>query len=159
PDPKLAFAPYAKMGLTFGLGMSLVALVAILGTWQQRSYLAAQTRAMATPTLRTFLRNVFNSLGNRTFLILFLSSALFFIRTVINGSLSLYFVTYSLRITASSAISVLQVSFYLGALVGVVVWLFVSRRVEKRWLCSGAMVACAAGMAAAPVLFGAGHIF
>ncbi len=158
PDPKLEFAPYTKMGLTFGVAMSVVALVAIVGTWRQRSYLAARVRTTAAPALGAFLSNSFTTFRSRPFLILFICSALFFIGSVINTSLSLYFLKYNLRITASTALSAVQFSFYLGALVGIGVWLYVSRRVEKRWLCSLGMVACGIGMAAAPVLFGSGHL-
>src|SRR4029077_17343818 len=50
-------------------------------------------------------------------------------------------------------------SLYLGALAGVVPWVWMARRREKRSLCLVAVSALAALRALAAVLFGEGHLF
>jgi len=157
-DPKLQYAGYPRMGFWFGLAMVAVAIVAIAGTWRWRRHLAPLHRDGADRSRYVFLREAGKALGNPVFLLLFLSSALFFLGTVVNANLSLYFLTYYLHITASAVLSALQLGFYVGALVGVAVWMKVSRYIEKRWLCGGAMFVCAAALAAAPLLFGVGHV-
>jgi GPH family glycoside/pentoside/hexuronide:cation symporter len=98
-------------------------------------------------------------LRNRSFLLLFASFSLFFLGVVINASLSLYFLTYYAKITASAAVSGCQLSFYVGALLGVVCWLLVSRVVEKRRLYLIAALGTAALMWGALLLLGEGRPF
>ena len=109
--------------------------------------------------LHGFLGGQLLALRNPAFQALFLSHSLFFLGVVINSSLSLYFLKYYMEIGESAALSMLQVAFHLGAVLGIVVCLQIARRIEKRWLYTGGTVATAVALVGAVSLFGEGHAF
>lgn len=158
-DPKLDYAGYPAMGLAFGLVMTVVGLIATLGTLSRRPFLPAHGAAETPRARRGFSLGVIQCLRNPSFLVLFTSFSLFFLGVVINASLSLYYLTYYARITASAAVSAFQLAFYVGGLVGMLVWLVVSRFVEKRRLCLLAALVTTALMSGALLLVGEGRVF
>lgn len=156
-DPKLSYVGYPRMGLAFGLTMSVAGLIATLGTLRWRPYLAQRSTFNAPHS--TFPASFVQSLRSPSFRVLFASFSLFFLGVVINNVLSIHFFTYYLRITASTALSTFQVAFFVGGLVGVVFWLWVSRGLEKHWLYLLAALATAMLMFGAFLLLGEGHLF
>lgn len=157
-DPKLNYGGYPAMGLTFGLAMTLVSLIATVGTLGLRSSLhRVDPGTAARPA--SFFRNSGQALRNPSFRLAFIWSSLFFLGVVINNALSLHYFTYYAGITASAALSTFQLAFYLGGLAGVGCWLSVSRVVEKHWLCLMATLATALLMCAALLLVGEGRLF
>jgi Na+/melibiose symporter-like transporter len=158
-DPKLEFANYPVMGLTFGAVMTATALVAALSTLNRRSQSSEPERGSRTPRLNGFLDNQLIALRNRAFLALFLSHSLFFLGVVINNSLSLYFLTYYVEVSESARLSALQFAFHAGAIVGIVVCLRIRHWIEKRRLYTGGTLATAGVLIAAVSLFGPGHTF
>lgn len=158
-DPKLNYAGYPAMGLTFGLMMTVVGLIALLGTLSWRPYLPTGGDTEMTQTPRNFFASFVQSLRNPSFRMLFASYSLFFLGVVVNSSLSIYFLTYYVKITDSTALSTFQLAFYVGGLVGVVLWLRVSRVVEKHWLYFLTNLATATLMVCALLLVGEGHLF
>jgi len=163
-DPKLNYAGYPAMGLTFGLLMTIVALIAILGTLQWRPYLTRPAtssieRSTFSFQISTFLAGFVQSLRNPSFRVLFASVSLFFLGVAINSSLALYYYTYYVRITTSTTLSTFQIAFYVAALIGVAFWLRVSQGFEKHRLYLLATLATAVLMVCALVLMGAGHLF
>lgn len=156
-DPKLNYAGYSAMGFAFGLVMTAVSLVAIIGTLPRRPSLVHHSTFNVKRL--TFLASLVQSLRNPSFLALFASSSLFFLGVVINQVLSIHYLTYYVKITASTALSSFQLAFYLGGLAGVAFWLLISRIVEKHWLYLLATLATAALMVAALLLLGEGHLF
>jgi Na+/melibiose symporter-like transporter len=82
-----------------------------------------------------------------------------FLGTVISSVLTLYFLTYYAGVVDSAAVSALQLSLYLGALVGVLGWLRVAGRFEKRTLYIVATIATSLFMLGAFGLLGAGRLF
>ena len=158
-DPKLNYAGYPAMGLTFGLMMTVVGLIATVGTLSWRPYLPSGDEIKMPQTPRNFFASFVQSLRNPSFRMLFASYSLFFLGVVVNSSLSIYFLTYYVKITDSTALSTFQLAFYVGGLVGVVLWLRISRVVEKHWLYLLTNLATAILMLCALLLVGEGHVF
>jgi Na+/melibiose symporter-like transporter len=166
-DPKLNYAGYPTMGLAFGLVMTVTGLIAVLGTlsWRPDPSLTLRTSlptggdAEMSQTPRNFFASFIQSLRNPSFRMLFISYSLFFLGIVINSSLSIHYLTYYAKLTASAALSTFQLAFYVGGLVGVVFWLRLSRVIEKHWLYLLTNLATATLMVCALVLMGEGHLF
>jgi GPH family glycoside/pentoside/hexuronide:cation symporter len=156
-DPKPNYAGYAAMGLASGLAMTAVGLVTTVSTLPWRSCPRQSDNRETLETRWGFLASSVASLRIPSFRVLFASSSLFFLSIVINSVLTIHFLTYYLRITASSALSALQLSLYTGTLVGVVFWLRISTAVEKRWLYFTATLVTAMAMLSVFFLFGEGH--
>jgi len=156
-DPKLNYAGYPAMGWTFGLAMTVVGLIATFGTLPWRSRLTEP--ATFNPQPATFLADFVQSLRNPSFRVLFASFSLFFLGVVINSLLFIHYLTYYVKITASGDLSSFQFLFYVGGLIGIVVWLRVSKKVEKHWLYLLGMLATAGLMLAALLLLGEGRPF
>jgi Na+/melibiose symporter-like transporter len=158
-DPKLNYAGYPAMGLTFGLVMTVVGLIATLGTLSWRSsHLTSRPDVMISQPLRSFIANFRQSLRNLSFRVLFFSLSLFFLGVVITNTMSLHYLTYYCKITTSTALSTCQSALYIGGLVGMTFWLSVARRVEKHRLYFLAALLTAVLMFAAFVLLGEGGL-
>lgn len=161
-DPKLNYAGYPAMGLTFGLVMTVAGLIATFGTlaWQSRNTqtsLQLPDSARSNEAASTFLGSLVQSLSNTSFRVLFISFSLFFLGVVVNSALSIHYFTYYAKILGSTALSTFQVAFYLGGAIGVVFWLQISQVVEKHRLYVLATLATACVMMAAYFLIGEGH--
>ncbi|MCH7787020.1 MAG: MFS transporter [Chloroflexi bacterium] len=157
-DPKLNYDGYPMMGLTFGIVMTVVALIATLGTLRWRSYVRdADIGVKAGQSLQSFFAGVIASFKIGSFRALFISFSLFFLAVVINATLSIYFLTYYVEITDSAALGLIQGGFYGGAFVGVVFWLRVSKVMEKRWLYFVSTSVTSLAMIGAVLLFGEGN--
>jgi glycoside/pentoside/hexuronide:cation symporter, GPH family len=155
-DPKLVYGGYPLMGLAMGGLMSLAALVSTLGTLRLRSRLAAApTPAHAARLSLLYAFRV--AFQNPPFLAVFASFSLVYLGTVVNSALLIHFATYYVQLTQSSDISRLQVVFYVGAIAGVLLWLRLSRRLEKRTIYLSATLVTAALLITAFVLVGPGH--
>jgi GPH family glycoside/pentoside/hexuronide:cation symporter len=158
-DPKLNYAGYPAMGLVFGLVMTVTGLIAVLGTLSWRPYLPTSSEAELSQAPGNFFASFLQSLWNPSFRTLFTSYSLFFLGVVINNSLSIHYLTYYAKLTASTALSTFQLSFYVGALVGIVFWLRLSRVIEKHWLYLLTNLATATLMLCALLLVGDGRLF
>lgn len=156
-DPKLNYSGYPAMGLASGLAMTAVGLVTTVSTLPWRSYPRRSDNGEIPETRWGFLASFAASLRIPSFRVVFVSSSLFFLSVVINSVLTIHFLTYYLKITASSALSALQFSLYVGTLVGVVCWLRISKAVEKRWLYFVATLVTAMAMLNVFFLFGEGR--
>jgi GPH family glycoside/pentoside/hexuronide:cation symporter len=157
-DPKLNRAGYPVMGLALGLAMVVVALVATLSTlrWRQATPRAAKGRALHP---LAFVRGFVTALGSRSFRALLVSTSLVFLGTVVNSALAIHFLTYYVQISDSRAISGVQGVFYGAAIVGVLIWLRLTRLVEKRDLYLWATLATALLLVVARLLVGPGRLF
>jgi GPH family glycoside/pentoside/hexuronide:cation symporter len=158
-DPKLNYAGYPTMGLAFGLVMTVTGLIAVLGTLSWRPYLPTGSESELSQAPRNFFASFLQSLRNPSFRTLFISYSLFFLGIVINSSLTIHYLTYYAKLTASVALSTFQLAFYVGGLVGVVFWLGLSRVIEKHWLYLLTNLATATLMVCALLLVGEGHLF
>ncbi|MEO7275728.1 MAG: MFS transporter, partial [Vicinamibacterales bacterium] len=156
-DARFAAQSYATIGLAFGTTMTIVGLLATFGTLHVRARLtpsrAARGRLVALPgTIREALRNP-------PFRVLVVASALSTMAAAINAALAMHFLTYHARIADSRAVSLVFAAFYVGALVGVLVWVRVARRVEKAIVNAGTLLATAVVISGAYWLVGEGRPF
>jgi Na+/melibiose symporter-like transporter len=158
-DPKLNYAGYPVMGLAFGLVMTAVGLITTAGTLPWRDHLRNRGNTGMTETPQSFFDSFVQSLRNPSFRVVFTSFSLFFVGVVINSTLSIHYFKYYTKITASAALSALQLAFYVGALLGVWFWLRVSKVVEKQWLYFAGTLLTAMLMLGALLLVGEGHLF
>lgn len=157
-DPKRTIDGYRTMGLLTGFAMTLVGLTSTFGTLSYRQHPAIQDVLPVRNAVRDFFFNTLAAFRNPSFRSIFTSYSIFFLGTVINASLAIHFLTYYVNITASAALSVFQLSFYLGALAGVAYWLRVSRRLEKRSLYFGGTLVTSMIIGCAFLLLGEGHL-
>jgi GPH family glycoside/pentoside/hexuronide:cation symporter len=152
-DPKLDYGAYPRMGLAFGLAMTVAAVLSTVGTLRHRQGgHGARVDAPFAAGLRTALRN-------RAFRGIWWCVTLFYMAVVVNAALGIHYFTHYVRITESDVLARLQLCFYVGALAGVFPWVWLSRRVEKRKLSVASLAATAALMALATALFGEGSLF
>ena len=161
-DPKFNPAGYTQMALVFGLAITAAGLISTFGTYAHRSVPPAQPLpnpiAKANGSI-SFFRNLMIALRNRSFLVLTLSTALFFLASVINATLAVHYLTYYAQITSSNALSLFQLSFYIGALIGVAFWLKTMRRFAKHHLFIGNTLVLACILMAAYLLVGENRLF
>ena len=158
-DPKLDYASYPKMGLAFGLVMVICGLAAVFGTLEHRTRPAETVGGSSLSRQGSFWSGFAVSLRNRAFRSVWLSFTLFFFAVVFNGVLAIHYFTWYVDIRDSKTLSFLQACFYVGALIGVPVWVGIARSFEKKRLCLAAMGALSALLCAATLLFGAGSLF
>ena len=158
-DPKLNADGYYAMGLFSGFAMTFFGLVSALGTLSHRKYLSQEKDAEIRVPLRYFFTKTMNALRNPSFRIVFVSYSIFFLGTVINATMSIYFLTYYVEITASEALSAFYLTFYVGAVAGVVFWMKVSKTIEKHWLYFAGTLSTAVIMLSAFALLGEGCCF
>jgi len=154
---RFAAGSYRSMGVAFGIVMTIVGLIATLGTRHERSRLATGVSAPARGV--TLLRSIADALRDRPFRVLVLSSALSVMASAINAALALHFLTYHARIEASEGLTSYFVAFYTGALAGVLVWVRATRAIEKSRAYALAMLATAIVMSAGYWLVGPGRPF
>jgi len=155
-DPKLNHSGYASMGLTFGLTMTVVALIAIAGTLFLKKRLGSDAIPNADSSGK-FVGSMWQSLQNPSFRLLFLSFSLVVLGLAVNSSLLLHYLKYYVKVNGSVALSHSQIAFYGGGLVGMGLWLRVSRHFDKhRLYVLSAGLTSLFTLAALP-LFGEGH--
>ncbi len=157
-DARFTPSSYASMGLAFGLAMTTVALVATFGTLRERWRL---TSVAPTTEVRSqgLYRSMAASLRDRSFRVLVLSSALASMAITINAVLAMHFLTYHIRIGSSRLSTWYFAAFYAGSLVGVFVWVRLTRIVEKQYVYAVATMLTGAVVSAGYWLVGEGRPF
>ena len=155
-DPKFNQAGYGSMGIALGIAITVLGLIAVAGTLSQRSRLVEP--ASDDDEKLGFFAGLLLALKDKSFLVLVISSSIFFLASVINATLAVHYLTYYAQITDSRALSLFTLSFYVGALVGAFVWIRVSKRVEKQRLFIVNTLILAFIMSAAYWLVGPGHL-
>ena len=159
-DPKFNVSGYTSMGLVFGLAITLTGLIATFGTMSHALRLPQRDAPNpSAPQSLGFFQGLRLSFVNRTFLVLTISSAIFFLASVINATMSVHYLTYYAQITDSRMLSLFQASFYIGALVGVPFWMRNARRFAKHQIFVGATLLLALIMSSAYFLVGEGRLF
>jgi GPH family glycoside/pentoside/hexuronide:cation symporter len=157
PGAKFAAENYARIGEVFGVAIVAAGLIAVLGTWSHRD---AGRLPIGHGSVRPRFPAAFASAwSNRPFRHLWIGFTLFFVAVVLNATLALHYFTWYAGIPDTGTIGRIQIGFYVGALLGVLVWVPLGRRVEKRRLCLASMVGTAAILALATLLIGDGHLF
>jgi GPH family glycoside/pentoside/hexuronide:cation symporter len=155
-DPKLDYSSYPRMGLLFGSLMSLSAVLCTFGTLRHRTL--GKSDRDSRPAAR-FFTGFALSMRNADFRSVWFYFVVFFLAVVLNASLSIQYFTWYARIHKGPALSAIQIGFYVGALVGVFLWMALSKRTEKRTLSMAATLGTATLLCAATFLVGEGHLF
>ena len=95
------------------------------------------------------------AMRNPHFRSIWFSTTVFFLAVVLNFSMAIHYFTWYAHIGRSEILSLIQTCFYSGALGGVVLWMSLARRTEKRTLYIMATIASATLLLMATVLIGA----
>jgi len=151
PDPKLNYAGYPKMGLAFGALMTLTGLIGTLGTLGYRSSGSGENSGAPS-----FFSGFWISMRNGSFRSIWFSTTVFFLAVVLNFSMAIHYFTWYAHISRSEILSKIQMCFYAGALGGVVLWMALAKRTEKRTLYIMATVASGSLLLMATLLIGQG---
>ena len=152
-EPKLNYAGYPHMGLAFGALMTISGLIGTLGTWAYRT--SGSTSSMRM----NFFAGFRMAMQNRAFRSIWFSTTVFFLAVVLNFSMAIHYFTWYAQISRSSVLSLIQTCFYSGALGGVVLWMALAKRTEKRTLYMMAAIASAILLLMATLLIGSGRPF
>lgn len=136
-DAKFVRTNYQMMGLAFGTAIAVTGLIATLGTLRQRWRLPS---AGPTPAAPGGLRiNVRRALLHQPFRVLIAAAGLSVMAMTINAALMLHFLTYHARVPADQPLGLSFAAYYAGALGGVLVWVRVCRRFERRHVYAAAV--------------------
>lgn len=154
-DAKLNYAHYPRLGLIFGLAMTVSALVAVWGTGGYRHGPSGSGDESLRPR---FFSGFWLAMGNRAFRAVWLSFTIFFLAVVVNATLAVQYFTWYAQIRENRYLSFIQVSFVLGAFMGVLVWMSLSKKAEKRTLYAVGTMATAIALCMAKLLIGEGHL-
>jgi Na+/melibiose symporter-like transporter len=153
-EPKLHYGGYPRMGLAFGALMTLAGLIGTLGTLRYRT--SGGGKDSAGPRFFSGFRI---SMQNRYFRSIWFSTTVFFLAVVLNFSMAIHYFTWYAHISRGAILSFIQTCFYAGALGGVVLWMSLARRTEKRTLYIMATIASATLLLMATLLIGSGRPF
>jgi len=153
-EPKLHYAGYPQMGLAFGALMTISGVIGTLGTWNHRT--SGGDNVSNGPH---FFAGFRISMQNRAFRSIWFSTTVFFLAVVLNFSMAIHYFTWYAQISRSEILSLIQTCFYSGALGGVVLWMALAKRTEKRTLYIMAATASAVLLVMATVLIGSGKPF
>jgi GPH family glycoside/pentoside/hexuronide:cation symporter len=149
---KLHYAGYPHLGLAFGALMSLTGLIAFFGTLDYRT-LGTGKNSAAPPFFSAFRI----SMRNVAFRSIWISTTVFFLAMVLNFSVAIQYFTWYARISGGGSLGLIQTCFNLGAVAGVILWMTLARRTEKRTLYIMAAVATATLLLGAALLIGVGR--
>jgi GPH family glycoside/pentoside/hexuronide:cation symporter len=162
-DSKFARGSYESMGVAFGLAMTTFGLAATFGTLRERPRLASSSAVRGGAL--ALQRTIRATLRDPSFRVLVASSSLSVMGGAINAALAMHFLTYHARITASDAITLYFGGFYAGALVGVFVWVRVTRWLEKQQVYAATtivtafVISCGYWLVGEGRPFGTGHLW
>ena len=155
-DPKLDPKPYGSMGFTFGLIMTVTALIAFFGVLPARKMLESNAVPVRQAP-RRFFAGMREALRIHSLRVLLISFSLVVIGMAVNGSLLIHYLRYYVEADGSAALGGSQGAFYGAGLLGTLFWLRVSNKWEKHRLYIFSAFATAALMLAGLALFGKGH--
>jgi len=153
-EPKLHYAGYPRLGLAFGAVMTVAGLIGTLGTLGYRTSGAANDAAG-----QRFFSGFRIAMRNPYFRSIWFSTTVFFLAVVLNFSMAIHYFTWYAQISRSETLSLIQTSFYAGAIGGVVLWMSLARRTEKRTMYILATIASAILLLMATLLIGSGRLF
>lgn len=151
---KLQYAGYPRLGMAFGALMTVSGLLCFFGTLRYRTDAPAKTSE--APHFFAAFRT---SMQNSAFRKIWIASTIFFLAVTLNFSEAIDYFTWYARIYGGATLSTIQICFCLGALAGVIMWMVLARRAEKRNLYLMAMVATAGVLLGATLLVGTGRLF
>jgi GPH family glycoside/pentoside/hexuronide:cation symporter len=151
-DPKLQYLNYPKMGLAFGALLTATGLIAFFGTSGHRD----PGGRNGTLHMLGFFRGFHLAVSNRAFRSIWLSFTAFYTAVILNASLAVYFFTWCAQVHDSRVLSAVQGAFGVGACIGIVLWLALAGRGEKRTCYVAGILGTAVMLGAATFLIGPG---
>jgi glycoside/pentoside/hexuronide:cation symporter, GPH family len=151
-EPRLHYAGYPRLGLVFGAMMTIAGLIGTLGTLRYRT-----TSGVPASHRRRFFSGFLLAMRNRHFRSIWFSTTVFFLAVVLNFSMAIHYFTWYAHIGRSEVLSLIQTCFYSGAIGGVILWMSLARRTEKRTLYLMAAASSAILLLMATVLVGRGR--
>ena len=151
---RLQYPGYPRLGMAFGAIMTGAGLFSFFGTLGYRNSGAAST--IAAPH---FFSGFWISMRNAAFRKIWIASTLFFLAVTLNFSMAIDYFTWYAKINGGGTLSSIWTYFGTGALLGVLMWLVLARRAEKRNLYLFAMAATAAVLLGAYLFVGEGRLF
>ncbi len=154
-DPKLQYLNYPKMGLAFGALLTVTGLIAFFGTRGHRD----PGGRNGTLHMLGFFRGFHLAVANRAFRSIWLSFTAFYTAVILNASLAVYFFTWCAQVHDSRVLSAVQGAFGVGACFGIVLWLALAGRGEKRTCYAAGILGTAVMLASATFLIGPGKPF
>jgi len=134
--------------------MTISGLIGTLGTLRYRT--SGGGKNSSGPH---FFTGFWIAMRNRDFRSIWFSTTVFFLAVVLNFSMAIHYFTWYARISRGEILSLIQTCFYAGALGGVVLWMSLARRTEKRTLYIMAATSSAALLLMATLLIGSGRPF
>jgi glycoside/pentoside/hexuronide:cation symporter, GPH family len=155
-DPKLHYASYPRLGMVFGSVMTVAGVITCLGTLKQRTPVVCQRTASS---VKDFFAGFRLAMRNGAFRSTWLSFVLFFLAVVLNAVVAVNYFTWYARIHDNKMLSAIQVSFYVGALVGVLGWFVLAKRGEKHRMYLAGTLGMAVLLCLAFALVGEGRFF
>jgi GPH family glycoside/pentoside/hexuronide:cation symporter len=151
-DPKLQYLNYPRMGLAFGALLTATGLIAFFGTRGHRD----PGGRNGTLHMLGFFRGFHLAVANRAFRSIWLSFTVFYTAVILNASLAIYFFTWCAQVHDSRVLSAVQGAFGVGACVGIVLWLALAGRGEKRTCYAAGILGTAVMLGSATFLIGPG---
>jgi GPH family glycoside/pentoside/hexuronide:cation symporter len=161
-DPKLDPNAYSTMGLTFGLMMTLAALIAVWSTRSFRRRLESDSEGIQPAPRQApadFFASMRQSLRSPSFRVVLTSFSLVIVGLAVNGALLIHYLKYYVEVNGSVALGSSQGVYCTAGLLGTLFWIRVSHRFDKHLLYVFSATATAVLMLAGQSLFGKGHLF
>jgi glycoside/pentoside/hexuronide:cation symporter, GPH family len=152
PSDKLNYTGYPRLGLAFGALMTVTGLITFFGTLNYRTSGSGE-KSDAPPFFSAFRI----SMRNVSFRSIWISTTVFFLAMVLNFSVAIQYFTWYARVGGGGSLGLIQTCLYMGALAGVLLWMALARRTEKRTLYIMATVATATLLLGAALLIGPGR--
>ncbi len=144
PDGQLNAAQYPVFGICCGIAAALSVLLSAAGTHARIPHLVQPRHAPEPLSLRRLLGEMGEALTNPSFRALFFGVVLLFVTRGIEQGLGIYMATHFWLITPAQILAV-QGSSLAGLFVGTVLWVVLSRRIDKRpAFLAGVTVMCVA---------------
>jgi GPH family glycoside/pentoside/hexuronide:cation symporter len=151
---RLQYPGYPRLGMVFGAIMSAAGLCTFFGTLGYRT-----SGAPVSTTAPHFFSGFWISMRNPPFRKIWIASTIFFLAVTLNFSMAIDYFTWYARIQGGGTLSSIWTYFGCGALIGVILWMILARRSEKRNLYLAAMAATAMVLLGAFVFVGDGRLF
>jgi len=151
---RLQYPGYPRLGMAFGAIMTGAGLFSFFGTLGYRN--SGTPTTIAAPH---FFSGFWISMRNADFRRIWVASTIFFLAVTLNFSMAIDYFTWYAKINGGGTLSAIWTYFGTGALLGVLMWLVLARRAEKRNLYLFAMAATAAVLLGAYVFVGDGRLF
>ena len=151
---RLRYPGYPRLGLAFGAIMTGAGLFTFFGTLGYRT-----SGVPATVAVPRFFSGFWISMRNPAFRKIWIASTIFFLAVTLNFSMAIDYFTWYARIGGGGTLSSIWTYFGCGALAGVLMWMILARKTEKRTLYLAAMAATAMVLLGAYVFVGDGRLF